>query len=270
MVGFVHINKTGGTTIKFILRNSTWFRHCDLQPLRRYGVADARDLAFAQKVFFFGLNSIVGHSLRPWVEDLPGSIDYFTILRDPLQRCLSHYQHEKRAHQRKGRDITFEEFMQNENFNDRQVRHIAGAPDVEKAKEILKSRFFFVGLLESFDESMHILQKLLPFPIKLQYKPRHVAKDNTAKKEVLDNAASRDLLHRGNQLDLELYAFVRDELYPMFREKAGIAAGGEDTPMLQPTGYPIRYKVTRFYNLGIYRSLNKLRRKIQGAKPVSK
>jgi len=263
MVGYVHINKTGGTTIKFILRNSTWFRHCDLPTLRRDAVADGRDITFAQKVFFFGLNSITGHSLRPWVEDLPNSINYFTILRDPLQRCLSHYQHVKRANRRKGGDITFEEFMQNERYRDRQVRHIAGVPDIEKAKAIVKERFFFVGLLESFDESMRILQKLLPFPITLQYQPRHVAKDNTAKQEVLNNADSRELLNRGNQLDLELYNFVRDELYPAYREKAGITACEDNTPVLQPAGYPIRYKVTRFYNQGIYRNLNKLRRRIQ-------
>jgi len=265
MVGYVHINKTGGTTIKFILRNSTWFRHYDLPTLRRDAVADGRDIAFAQKVFFFGINSITGHSLRPWVEDLPNSINYFTMLRDPIQRCLSHYQHIKRANLRKGTDITFEEFMQNERYRDRQVRHIAGAPDVKKAIAIVKSQFFFVGLLESFDESMRILQKLLPFPIKLQYQPRHVAKDNTAKQAVLDNAASRDLLHRGNQLDLELYSFVRDKLYPAYRKKAGITASTKDSPLLQATGYPLRYKVTRFYNQGIYRNLNKLRRKIQGA-----
>jgi hypothetical protein len=263
MVGYVHINKTGGTTIKFILRNSTWLRHCDLQPPHPDTAADGRDIAFARKVFFFGLNSIAGHAVRPWVENLPESIDFFTMLRDPLQRCLSHYQHVKRARRKKGLDITFEEFMQNERYNDRQVRHIAGAPNVKKAKAILKSKFFFVGLLESFDESMHILQKLMPYPITLQYKPRHVAKDNTAKQEVLDNPSCRDLLHRGNQLDLELYAFVRDELYPAFREKAGIASNEEHEKTVRLSGYPLRYKVTRFYNQGIYRMLNKLRRRLQ-------
>jgi hypothetical protein len=160
--------------------------------------------------------------------------------------------------------------MQNEDSNDRQVRCIAGVPDVEKAKKILKSRFFFVGLLESFDESMHILQKLFPYPLQLQYQPLHVAKDNKAKKEVLDNDASRSLLRKGNQLDLALYAFVRDELYPAFREKAGIATNDEQQKPERLSGYPIRYKMTRFYNQGVYRMLNKLRRRIQGAGPVSK
>jgi hypothetical protein len=262
MVGYVHINKTGGTTIKYILRNSTWLRHCDLPTPRRDAVAEPADIAFARKVFFFGLNSITGHSLRPWVEGLPGSIDYFSMLRDPQKRCLSHYQHVKRASRRKGSDITFEQFMDNERYRDRQVRHIAGVPDAEKAKKIIQERFFFVGLLERFDESMHILQELLPFPIPLAYQPRHVAKDNRAKQEVLDNPASRELLERGNRLDQELYEFVRDELYPAYRTKAGITAEAHPAP-LKPSGYPLRYRVTRFYNQAIYRSLNKLHRRLQ-------
>jgi hypothetical protein len=264
LTGFVHINKTGGTTIKFILRNSTWFRHCDLQTLCHNAVADRRDIDFAQKIFFFGFNSIAGHSLQPWVDDLPAELTYFTMLRDPLQRCLSHYQHVKRARMKSGRDITFEEFMCNENYTDRQVRHIAGTADIEKAKQLLKNRFFFVGLMERFDESMLILEKLFPYPLRLHYQPRHVAKDNTAKQEVLDNPASRELLHRGNQLDIELYSFVRDELYLAYRERAGIAAHEASLP-LQPSGYPLRYKMTRFFNQAIYRNAHKLRRTIPGA-----
>ncbi len=259
MVGFVHINKTGGTTVKFILRNSSWLRHCDLLPKRRRAVAEAGDIAFVQKVFFWGINSITGHSLRPWVDDLPVSINYFTMLRDPLQRCLSHYQHVKRAQRRLGRDITFEEFMHDQRNTDYQVRHIAGVPDVEKAKEILKSRFFFVGLMERFDESMRILQKIFPYPLTLQYRPLHVAKDNKAKQEILNSAADRDLLSRGNQHDLALYAFVRDELYPVYCTQAGLVGHEGDKPAQQPSACPVRYKLTRFYNHGIYRNLNKMR-----------
>lgn len=59
--------------------------------------------------------------------------------------------------------------MYDESYTNLQIRHIAGAPDLEKAKEILKNQFFFVGLLERFDESMRILQKLFPYPLRLQY-----------------------------------------------------------------------------------------------------
>ena len=182
---FVHIPKTGGTTIKFILRNSTFLRHCDLLPLKPHGISTPRDVAFMKKIYFFGLNSIAGHSLRPWLTDDSLSIEFFTMMRDPLQRCLSHYQHVRRSRQRQGGDITFEEFLRTEKFNDCQVRHIAGCADVDKAKQYLRERFFFVGLVERFAESMHVLKKLFVHPLNIEYQPLHVAGDDSTKQEVL-------------------------------------------------------------------------------------
>ncbi len=262
--GFVHIPKTGGTTVKFILRNSTLLRHCDVQPLVRNGIATADDIVFIKKFFFFGLHSIAGHSLRPWVAGMPGSLTFFTLLRDPLQRCLSHYQHVKRARQRQGRDIAFEEFMRIERFIDFQVRHIAGCPDVEKAKDCLKRRFFFVGLCERFDESMLVLQKLFPYPLTLLYRPLHVSRDNAIKQEVLNSSTARELLVAGNRLDMELYAFVRDEFYPALRAQAGVTGCDDTHNSPPPSSRPVRYRLTRFYSHGIYRSANKIRRLVKG------
>ena len=266
IVGFVHIPKTGGTTVKFILRNSTYLRHSDLQPLVRRGIFDGKDFQFMKKVFFFGLHTIAGHSLRSSAGNFSTPIQYFTIVRDPLRRCLSHYQHTKRAYQRVEKDISFEEFMQEESFNDCQVRRIAGEPNLEKAIEELTSRYFFVGLLERFAESMLILQKLCPYPLILEYKRLHVTKDNTAKEEVLNNPAFCEILREGNRLDLALYAFVHDKLFPSFREKAGPIAQEVDEKEFQPSSYPIRYRITRFYNQAIYRNLNKLRRGVKRCK----
>ena len=150
--------------------------------------------------------------------------------------------------------------MKKEDYTDLQVRRIAGEPNLEKAKEELTRRYFFVGLTERFAESLVILQKLCPYPLILENKRLHVTKDNTAKQEVLDNPAYCDLLKEGNQLDLALYAYVQDELYPSFREKAGLATQDVDEKQFQPSSYPIRYKLTRWYNLAVYRNFNKLRR----------
>ena len=260
IVGFVHIPKTGGTTIKFILRNSTYGKHCDLQPLVSRGVFSAKDFRFTKKAFFFGLHTIAGHSLRSSAGHFPRSLHYFTMVRDPLQRCLSHYQHIKRARQRKGKNISFETFMVNEDITDCQVRRIAGEPNVEKAVEELTGSYFFVGLTERFAESMLILQKLTPSPLTLDYRRLHVTKDNTAKQEVLNDPALFQLLHEGNQLDLALYAFVRDELYPSLLKRAGLEEQDVDEKQFYTAAYPFRYKITRAYNQAIYRNLNKLRR----------
>jgi len=260
ILGFVHIPKTAGTTVKFILRNSTFFRHCDLQPLVLRGIFTNRDFRFMEKVFFFGLRSVAGHSLMHATERLSAPIHYFTFVRDPLKRCLSHYQQVKRARRRKGSDITFEDFMQLDDMANCQVRRIAGSPDLEKAIEALSSRYLFVGLTERFSESMIVLQRLCHYPLNLEYERLHVTKDNSAKQEVLDDPGSFRLLQETNELDKALYAFVRDELYPAFRKRAGVEVQELDEKDFLLTSYPLKYKLTRAYNQSVYRSLSKLRR----------
>ena len=264
ILGFVHIPKTAGTTVKFILRNSTFSQHCDLQPMVRDGVFTDADFRFMQKVFFFGLHTISGHSLIHPTAHLSAPVQYFTFVREPLQRCLSHYQQMKRSRQRQGRDISFEEYMQIKDVYDHQVIRIAGEPDIEKAKHELSTRYMFVGLTERFAESMLVFQRLCPYPLNLAYKRLHVAKDNTAKQEVLDNPDSRDLLEQGNRLDLQLYHYVRDELYPALREKTGLTDRDVDETDFSSGTYPLRYKVTRGYNNAVYKPLIRLRQWLAG------
>jgi len=256
----VHIPKTAGTTVKFILRNSTYLRHCDIKPLVQGGIFSDGDLSFTKKIFFFGLRSISGHSLICPNEHLSAPVRYFTFVREPLQRCLSQYQQIKRARRRHGGDITFEEYMRIKDVADRQVRRIAGGPDLEKAKQELSERYLFVGLTERFAESMLILQQLCPYSLKLEYTRLHVTTDNRAKQDVLSNPDSRRLLQEKHQLDLQLYAYVRDELYPALRKKAGLSAECEvDEKRFLPASFPLRYKLTRGYNNAVYRTLIKLR-----------
>lgn len=261
MIGFVHIPKTAGTTVKFILRNSILLKHCDIMPKDGNGSLSDGDVEFAKKVFPFGLNSIAGHSLIYPTGHLSEPIQYFTFLRDPLHRCASNYQHVKRARMRGGEDISLEEFMENERMHNFQVRMIAGGPDLEKAKEELQTRYFFVGLVERFAESIIVFRALCPYKIDARYERRHVAKDNAAKKQVLENPDTRRLLEESNVLDLELYEFVRDVIYPAQLKRAGLENSEVDEKQLEQDFYPIKYKFTRGYNQAVYRSLMKLRRR---------
>lgn len=262
LIGFVHIPKTGGSTLKFILRNSTFFRHCDLQPLARSGIFSARDFAFMKTVFFFGVHTISGHSLRPFAVSFPEPVRYFTMIRDPYQRCLSHYQHIKRAWQRLGRDITFEDFIRNEKMTNVQVQRICGSPDLDEARKQLEKNYFFVGLTERFAESVTILRRLFPWPLVLQYQRLHITRDHTAREDVLNSESQMALLRQGNRLDLALYHFVRDELYPAFREKAELQAREIDEKEHALSGSAVRNRITRIYNHAVYRNLNKFRRRL--------
>jgi hypothetical protein len=262
MIGFVHIPKTAGTTVKFILRNSILLKHCDIKTINPDGILSDDDVKFAHRVFFFGLDSIAGHSLIYPTGHLSEPIQYFTFVRDPIQRCASNYQHVKRARQRGGRDVTLEEFLEDGGIHNLQVKTIAGEPDLEKAKEELQTSYFFVGLVERFAESILLFQALCPYKIDVRYERRHVAKDNTAKKEALENPDSRRLMEECNTLDMELYQFVRDVMYPAQLKKAGMEHIEVNEAELEKKFYPLRYKFTRGYNQGIYRNLMKLRKRL--------
>jgi hypothetical protein len=157
--------------------------------------------------------------------------------------------------------------MQDTLMHDHQVRRIAGAPHLEKAKELL-SGYLFVGITERFTESMSLFQKLCPYPLNLQCKRLHVTKDKTAAQKVMKEAASRRVLEESNQLDLQLYTFARDTLYPALRKKAGLEPLESNEKDSLPQAYPFRYKCTRTYNLAVYRSMNKLRRRLVTRSPA--
>lgn len=261
ILAFVHIPKTAGTTVKFILRNSTFLRHCDLQPLNRQGRFTDQDFRFLRRVFFFGVRSVAGHSLVDPTERLSAPFRYFTFLREPTARCLSNYMHEKRALRRCGKDITLEAFLADPGRHDVQVRHIAGGPNLERAKKVLAEHYLFVGLTERFVESLHVLARLAPCRLDLRHRRLHVSRNVEDKRAVLEDPEAVARVRACNRLDLQLYAYVREELYPEFLRKAGIDGVEAPEEELRLDTYPIRFMVTRGFNMGVYRTLTKVRRR---------
>ncbi|MCF8108923.1 MAG: sulfotransferase family protein [Desulfohalobiaceae bacterium] len=261
MIVFVHLNKTAGTTFKFILRNTFGLRHCDLQSKLPRRPVTEDDLCFAHKVFPFGLKSVAGHGLIDPRHHLTGRHHYVTFLRDPLKRGASHYQHIKRARHRYQKTYSFEEFLEDTRLHNLQVKTIAGSEDLAKAKQELANHYHFVGLTERFDESLQILQAIGPERLNLGYHRLHTARENSAKREVLDDPGKRSLLADHNALDRALYRFVQEVLYPAQVQKAFSTGEKPVLPQSGPHGYPFRYKMNRAYHQAVYRTLVKLRRR---------
>ncbi len=262
MIAFVHIGKTAGSTMKFVLRNSFGLRHCDVLPTVPRGIFSEVDLHFARKIYP-GLRSIAGHSLIHPSAHLSENINLFTFVRDPVMRCASLYQRKMLTRRRGEEKVPFEEFIQNEWHRNRQTKYIAGAPDLEKAKEELEKHFFFVGLTERFDESLRIFKQLCPYPVDIRFGlPRNPSPDNTIKKHLLENSRSHDLIKEANDVDLQLYDYVRDVLYPNQLKKVNLAKGGINDERLPENVKSYSYRLCRSYNVGIYRQLVKLRRRL--------
>ena len=260
MIGFVHIAKTAGTSVKFILRNSFGLGHCNLRTLRGDGTAVDEDLDFAKKVYF-NLRSVSGHTLVDPTVNLSEPIRYFTFLRDPLKRTASHYQQYVRHGRRQGKDTDFETYIRAPRNQDRQVRKIAGTRDLEKAKQLIAERFFFVGLVERFEESVSVLARLCPYPLDVRYPRLKVTKVNTEKDQVLADPTTRAMLEEANQLDLALYEHVRDVVYPAQLEQARLDEPGVLAEEVPDMGLTFSYRLNRSFTQAIYRPLVKRQRK---------
>jgi hypothetical protein len=223
MLAFVHLHKTAGKTINWILRRSFGLRHCDPLPWSKQAtVFTAQDYHRLARLYPV-IDSISSHALRAYsdLDRICPTIQYFTFMREPLQRSASHYQFT--VEYRKKR-ISFDEWISHKNNRNYQTRVIAGTWDLERAVRILEDKFMFVGLVERFDESLVILTRRYSVKtLNIFYRSKHIAKKNELKNELLANPSTRRQLEESNEIDTLLYEYVFDKLYPKYRAEYGEA-----------------------------------------------
>jgi hypothetical protein len=223
LLACVHLHKTAGKTINWILRRSFGLRHCDVLPWHKgAGIFTADDYRRVSKLYP-NIESISGHSLRAYsdLDRICPTIQYFTFLREPLLRSASHYQFTVEHRKKK---ISFDEWIGHKNNRNYQTRVIAGGWDLERAVRILEDKFMFVGLVERFDESLVLLKRRYALNnLNILYRSKHVAKKNELKNELLANPATRKRLEESNEIDTLLYKYVFDKLYPKYRAEYGDA-----------------------------------------------
>ncbi len=135
MLAFIHIEKAACQTFTRILENNYVLRSCRVAPLNKEhrGVFKWADLKMLLRINPF-IYAFAGHSVVPYSDfdkHLP-NIKYITILRDPIQRYISHYQYWL---QDLKTQISFEKFMSLEDLKDFQTKKIAGSADLCAAKE---------------------------------------------------------------------------------------------------------------------------------------
>jgi len=236
MLVFIHINKTGGRTIRYILRSSFGLRHCEVEPWHAQWSDppfSAHDLERLRKIYPH-LESIAGHRITGHI-DLQkngAEIKYFTFMREPLKTCASRFQYN--VQHRGKKNLIFEEWIQRDWTRNRQTKMIAGVEDVAEAIRIIQEKNIFVGLTERFDESIVMLKALIANNLDISYKRINVARKNSLAENLIANETSRRMLIEANQADLELYDFVRRELFPAQQNNYG-ATLEEDVMAYQQT-----------------------------------
>ncbi len=222
LLAFVHIEKTAGMTLNYILRRNFFPCYMGVRPFSANSNMKftAKDLNKALTINPF-LRCISGHSISA-VEDLGEvrqNIDYITLLRQPVKRYLSYFHYTVRV---LGRYNTLDHYLQSEDMANFQTKKIAGCADVTLAKEILKERFLLVGITKEFDAFLLQLQQRLQLRL---FDPLYVQRNVTAQR--LKMAIPKPTEHEKavaeerNKLDMELYDFVREHILPKQRREYG-------------------------------------------------
>jgi hypothetical protein len=219
---FLHIPKTAGTTLHRIIERQ-------YPPTQVYSLDETHDfddfssLSEARRA---ELSVLKGHMIFGLHEYLPGPSAYFTLLREPADRSISNFHFVRRTPHHYHHDLiiaekmTLKDYLESEVaplMDNGQTRMLSGGwytlPVGECTKEVLKAakknlqeNFAVVGLTERFDETLLLLKERFGWH-NIFYVRRNVSRDRPTTANL--PAATRAVVEQYNQLDAELYRYVR-------------------------------------------------------------
>jgi len=218
---FVHIPKTAGTTVVSILSRmadgpTAWLQFS--RGWREQWLARPE----AERASYEFLSGHVPYGLH---EHHPRPCVYATMLRDPVERVVSHYYHVLRTpthylYQRVvGSDMSLHDYAASDltiELDNHQTRMLSGldhwarSPIEEHGPELLRlardhiaSDFCAVGLTERIDDSLRILAHVLGWSEVPAYESKRVAsRPRSIEPDV------RETILRRNRFDDELYRWA--------------------------------------------------------------
>lgn len=236
VVAFVHIPKTAGTTLNAILARayapnetceimmrgmSLRMPDAMIMPKHMISHSKIRRLKSALK-HRPALRLIRGHFDLSLGKLLPADTRYFTLLRDPVERAVSHYYHYRRQTNDSIHPLamrsTLTEWVGScglVEMDNGQTRRLAGAmklpcgrvtqQTLERAKSALARKFSVVGLTERFDESLILLHRAFDWPL-YRFAAHNVGDCRTQHARL--SAEELNAIEACNRYDLDLYRFA--------------------------------------------------------------
>jgi len=194
---FVHIPKTAGSSLSGII-------YTKYNPHEVFSVSNPALNIVSQ--INNNTKCVLGHNLFGQHQELGPRI-YVTMLRDPIDRVISHYYYIKYIlNDDSIGKYSLGEFAQLDGFPNMQTRFITGdKPDLEQAINNLKT-FAFFGITEMFTESLFLIKKTMG------WKDIHYVKNNVNPKKQKKETISTETIKQieiANSLDIQLYQWAK-------------------------------------------------------------
>lgn len=232
MYAFVHIPKTAGSTLRHILRRSFAAEHCDVKVSKRRRAGhewfSAEDLRGVRRVYP-RLAGICGHRVTCFSgieEAAEEEVRFFTFLREPSRRFVSHFYHAHRHTERIERAhlVAFCDDARQRNV---QTRWLGGSEDARDAIRALEDKIRFTGLTESFDESFVLFRRWLNDERLVQAcRSKNVA-PRPSSLPIFDDPDLLALVRGANRADEEVYRHAVDVVVPRQRAFYGPTLAGD-------------------------------------------
>lgn len=223
-INFFHLERGGGNTMRDILVRQ--YNH--IYNIRQFKDYDKRykDLKVMSNDEKKKIELIVGHQYFGIHKLLPQEMQYFTLLREPIQKIVSAYQYYRRTvdspYHNIANEYSLESILLNElklHFNNGYVRCLAfehPSDEIEYGRiteehyQLAKKRidkYFIAGVTDLYDEMLVYLYERLgwrkyPLYTKANFaKPQHLIKSPTW--------MVMNLIQEHNKWDIKLYNYVK-------------------------------------------------------------
>lgn len=224
---FMHIPKACGSTLKDIL-NRQYSRQSTYETDGRNITASIAEFQQLPEGDRSDIRCLKGHMPFGLHEYLPQPSQYITIMRDPVERVMSHYYYALRCPEHYlyervvGEGMGLEDYVASKvssELENGQTRMLSGSvsgctdgddscteEDLAQAKANLE-KHVIAGLAESFNESLALFAAELGWT-QLDYASKNISQQRPRKKDL--SRSTLDVIEAANRLDLELYEAARD------------------------------------------------------------
>jgi hypothetical protein len=171
--------------------------------------------------------AIGGHTLTLWTgahEVRP--VRYVAFMREPIARGASHYQYHVDT---TPEPLDWDAWCRWPEHHNHQARFFDRGGDPGRAIAAIEEHGVFVGLLERFEESLLLLQRLVAPELHVGYRRHNTAASNDLARSLKQDPDCRDQLRAMYAADIPVYEWVRGVLWPRYEQAYGpdLAADAE-------------------------------------------